>query len=254
MRAARRPHRGVAPAPGSPRPGGHIRALPPRSRAPTRWRGGTSHCDDPDATAPAEPASAGTSYSAAVSARLTLVAHAATTATARAAFPLDEPLEPRGRAAAEAAGERLRRVTRAMRSPARAAGETAVALGLTTTVDAGLVDWDLGDWRGHTLDAISVADPDAVAVWLTDPDGAPHGGESLTAVLARVAAWLGTVDGDGHTVAVTHAAVVRAAVVTTLGAAPSGFWRLDVSPLTATVLRGGPSRWTVRATGVPLDA
>jgi broad specificity phosphatase PhoE len=73
-------------------------------------------------------------------------------------------------------------------------------------------------------------------------------------VLARVAAWLRTVDGDGHTVAVTHAAVVRAAVLTTLDAAPSGFWRLDVAPLTATVLRGGPLRWTVRAAALPLDA
>jgi broad specificity phosphatase PhoE len=54
-------------------------------------------------------------------------------------------------------------------------------------------------------------------------------------------------------VAVTHAAVVRAAVVVTLGAPPAGFWRIDVAPLTATVLRGGPGRWTVRGTGLPLD-
>jgi broad specificity phosphatase PhoE len=191
---------------------------------------------------------------AAVSARLTLVAHAATAATVRVAFPLDEPLEPRGLAAAQEAGDRLRRVTRALRSPATAAGETAEALGLAATVDAGLTDWDLGEWRGNTLDDIAAADPEAVTAWLADPDAAPHGGESLAAVLDRVGAWLRTVEEDGHTVAVTHAAVVRAAVVTTLDAAPSGFWRLDVAPLTATVLRGGPMRWTVRATGVPLDA
>ncbi|MDT7577644.1 MAG: hypothetical protein QOH17_3977 [Pseudonocardiales bacterium] len=189
-----------------------------------------------------------------MSARLTLVAHAATAATVRVAFPLDEPLEPRGLAAAQGAGGRLRRVTRALRSPAKAAGETAEALGLAATVDAGLTDWDLGEWRGNTLDDIAAADPEAVTAWLADPDAAPHGGESLAAVLDRVGAWLRTVEEDGHTVAVTHAAVVRAAVVTTLDAAPSGFWRLDVAPLTATVLRGGPMRWTVRATGVLLDA
>lgn len=183
-----------------------------------------------------------------------MVAHAATAATVRAAFPLDESLERRGVAAAQEAAGHLGRVARALRSPAAAARETAEALGLATAVDVGLADWDLGEWRGHTLDEIAAADPDAVGAWLTVPDAAPHGGESLTALLGRVAEWLRIADGEGHTVAVTHAAVVRAAVVATLGAPPSGFWRLDIAPLTATVLRGGPSRWTVRGTAVPLGA
>jgi len=230
-----------------------------------------------------------------VNARLTLVAHASTAATARAVFAGDEGLEPRG-AAAAAAATRLRRVTRTVCSPARAAVETAAALGLAATVDAGLADWDLGEWRGRALDEVA-----GIAEWVADPDAAPHGGESLTALLARVAAWLAAVDltvapdgsagargwagaaggagsaggaaggagpaggaaagagsagggAVGHAVAVTHAAVVRAAVVVTLGAPAAGFWRIDVAPLTATVLRGGPGRWTVRRTALPLDA
>jgi len=220
-----------------------------------------------------------------VNARLTLVAHASTAATARAVFAGDEGLEPRG-AAAAAAATRLRRVTRTVCSPARAAVETAAALGLAATVDAGLADWDLGEWRGRALDEVA-----GIAEWVADPDAAPHGGESLTALLARVAAWLAAVDltvapdgsagargwagaaggagsaggaaggagsaggaAVGHAVAVTHAAVVRAAVVVTLGAPAAGFWRIDVAPLTATVLRGGPGRWTVRGTALPLDA
>ena len=220
-----------------------------------------------------------------MNARLTLVAHASTAATARAVFAGDEGLEPRG-AAAAAAATRLRRVTRTVCSPARAAVETAAALGLAATVDAGLADWDLGEWRGRALDEVA-----GIAEWVADPDAAPHGGESLTALLARVAAWLAAVDltvapngsagargwagaaggagsaggaaagagsagggAVGHAVAVTHAAVVRAAVVVTLGAPAAGFWRIDVAPLTATVLRGGPGRWTVRRTALPLDA
>jgi len=220
-----------------------------------------------------------------VNARLTLVAHASTAATARAVFAGDEGLEPRG-AAAAAAATRLRRVTRTVCSPGRAALETAAALGLAATVDAGLADWDLGEWRGRALDEVA-----GIAEWVADPDAAPHGGESLTALLARVAAWLAAVDltvapdgsagargwagaaggagsaggaaagagsagggAVGHAVAVTHAAVVRAAVVVTLGAPAAGFWRIDVAPLTATVLRGGPGRWTVRRTALPLDA
>jgi broad specificity phosphatase PhoE len=53
-------------------------------------------------------------------------------------------------------------------------------------------------------------------------------------------------------VAVTHGAVVRAAVLVVLGAPAQGLWRIDVAPLTATVLRGGSGRWTVRSTGVSL--
>ena len=210
-----------------------------------------------------------------MNARLTLVAHASTAATARAVFAGDEGLEPRG-AAAAAAATRLRRVTRTVCSPARAAVETAAALGLAATVDAGLADWDLGEWRGRALDEVA-----GIAEWVADPDAVPHGGESLTALLALVAAWLAAVDltvapdgsagargwagaaggagsagggAVGHAVAVTHAAVVRAAVVVTLGAPAAGFWRIDVAPLTATVLRGGPGRWTVRRTALPLDA
>ena len=265
-----------------------------------------------------------------MNARLTLVAHASTAATARALFSRDEGLEPRGAAAAGAASA-PRRITRAVCSPARAAVETAGALGLAATVDPGLADWHLGEWRGRALDEIAAAHPADVAAWLADPDAAPHGGESLTALLARVAGWLagaglsagpdgaagawgsggstgragltgawgsgGSAAGAGaggsgggaasagargsggsaaevgsaagavpaagagpaggaalaHTVAVTHAAVVRAAVVVTLGAPPAGFWRIDVAPLTATLLRGGPGRWTVRSTALPLD-
>lgn len=193
-------------------------------------------------------------YGAGMSARLTLIAHAATVATTRAAFADDEGLEPRAAAVSASGAACIRRVTRAVCSPAPAAVETAAALGLSATSDPGLADWHLGDWRGRTLDEVATQAPAAVAAWLADPDAAPHGGESLAALVGRVAQWLVGRDGDGHTVAVTHAAVVRAAVIATLGAPAAGFWRIDVAPLTATVLRGGPSRWTVRGTALPLAA
>lgn len=187
-----------------------------------------------------------------MSARLTLVTHSSTAATATAAFPAGEALDARGAARADEARGRLERVTRAVCAPAAACRATADALGLPVETEPDLRDWDLGRWRGHTLDEVGTAEPEAVRSWLTEPDGAPHGGESLVALLERVAAWLEAVPADGHTVAVTHAAVVRAAVVSALSAGPAGFWRIDVAPLTATVFRGGPGRWTVRSTGLPL--
>jgi broad specificity phosphatase PhoE len=186
-----------------------------------------------------------------VNARVTFVAHASTPATAAAAFPRDEPLEPRGRERAAAAGEVLPRAAAWRHSPDRASAETAADLRIAAEPDDGLRGWDLGRWAGSTLDDVAAADPAGVQTWLSDPAAAPHGGEPLTALLDRVAAWLDAVP-DGHLLAVCGPAVVRAAVVTVLGAPAPAFWRIDVAPLTLTDLRGGPPRWTVRTTGAPL--
>lgn len=183
--------------------------------------------------------------------RVTFVGPAPTAATAAAAFPAGEPLDARGRTWAEQARERVPRAQHAVRGPEPACAQTCAVFGLDAAPQPALAGWDLGDWAGATLDRVARDRPDAVAAWLGDPDAAPHGGESLRALLARVRGWL---DGlpDAHTLAVCDTALARAAVVEVLGAPPSAFWRVDAGPLTVTDLRGGPRRWTVRATGVPL--
>lgn len=120
---------------------------------------------------------------------------------------------------------------------------------LTAQAVAQLRDWELGRWRGRSLDDLADTEPGAVGEWLSDPAAAPHGGEPLVAVLARAAEWLTGVPGDGHTVVVTHSALVRGIAVAVLGAPPESFWRIDVAPLTATTIRGGPGRWTLRSLG-----
>jgi broad specificity phosphatase PhoE len=50
---------------------------------------------------------------------------------------------------------------------------------------------------------------------------------------------------DGRAIAVTHAGVVKAAVVHALGAPPAAFWRVDVTPLALTELHAHDGRWTV---------
>ena len=72
--------------------------------------------------------------------------------------------------------------------------------------------------RPH-LEELVAERPDETRRWMTDPDSAPHGGESLRAFAARVCAWLdGQARRDGTCVAITHGGVVKAAVLHALGA------------------------------------
>ncbi|CRK57409.1 Probable phosphoglycerate mutase [Alloactinosynnema sp. L-07] len=170
---------------------------------------------------------------------LTVVSHAATAATRLAAFPADEPIEHTGIDGGP-------RADTAVRGPESRCAQTAAALGLSADPDDRLRDCDYGRWRGRTLDEVAAAEPDAVAIWLTDPGAAPHGGETLLDLLDRVGGWLDTPPDGRRTVAVTHPAVAKAMIVRALGADPSAFWRIDIAPLSRTILRGGPGRWTLR--------
>ena len=94
---------------------------------------------------------------------------------------------------------------------------------------------------------MSAEEPEALARWLSDPEAAPHGGESVRAVCDRVGSWLEAVARDeGRTVAVAEPEIVRAAVVRALRAPESAFWRTDVPPLSAVELSGRAGRWNVR--------
>jgi broad specificity phosphatase PhoE len=175
--------------------------------------------------------------------RLLLVRHASTDAVRAAAFGSDEPLDARGRSAA--ARLRLPRVDEVLVSPALRARETASLAGLIASGEAP-AECDFGRWAGLTLREVAEREPDAVREWMTDPGSAPHGGESLTSVLARVGEWLSAQAGlSGSAVAITHGGVVKACVVIALGAPPSAFWRVDVAPLAITELRAHDGRWTI---------
>jgi broad specificity phosphatase PhoE len=187
--------------------------------------------------------------------RVTLICHGATTAVRTAAFPGDEPLHERAAAAATRLAGALRRIDDALTSPALRARQTAAALSLDATEDPMLRDCDYGRWTGRRVSDVEKEEPDAVVSWLTDVEAAPHGGESLAALHGRVAAWLGRCGRDGgHVVAVTHAAVIRAAIVHALGAPASSFWRMDIAPLSLTDLRWNDGRWTLRAMGMPMGS
>jgi broad specificity phosphatase PhoE len=180
-----------------------------------------------------------------VSRRLLLVRHASTDAVRAAAFGADEPLDVRGRIAAAHLAARLPRADVVLASAARRAAETASLAGLVVAGEAP-GECDFGTWSGRTLRSIAESDEAGVRAWMTEPDAAPHGGESLTAMLARVRSWLDALaSGDGTAIAITHAGVVKAAVVAALDAPPLAFWRIDVSPTSITELHAHDGRWTV---------
>jgi broad specificity phosphatase PhoE len=185
-----------------------------------------------------------------MTARLDLLAHGASAATRATRFPDDEPLEASAVSALEALRGRLRPYAEVLISPARAARETAAALGFDAEVEMALSDCDYGRWRGLASKDVAKREPDEFATWLGDPAPAPHGGESLADLIERIGAWLTQASArEGATLAITHAAIVRATIVNALGAGSSAFARIDVAPLSLARLSGHGQRWNLVALG-----
>ncbi|MFJ9428726.1 histidine phosphatase family protein [Streptomyces sp. NPDC101490] len=184
--------------------------------------------------------------------RLTLISPATSGALREVRFDDDSPLDPGGAALAEAAAPAVPAAARAYRSPSVRCRDTARALGLTAAPVDALAGCATGRWRGRTLAEVAATEEAALAVWLSDPTAAPHGGESLSALRVRVGDWLDALgSGSGPVVVVAEPDVVRAATVHALGAPDTTARRLDVRPLTAVRLSGRAGRWNVLA-GEPL--
>ncbi|MEV5641359.1 histidine phosphatase family protein [Streptomyces flaveolus] len=136
-------------------------------------------------------------------------------------------------------------------SPTPRSRATGDALGYAPLAQLALRECDMGRWGGLTLGEAMAREPAAVDTWLADPRSAPHGGESLLALIGRVGGWLDTrpgEDGD-RIVAVAEPSVIRAALVHALKAPPATYWNLDVRPLSTTTLTGRAGRWTLRFDG-----
>lgn len=201
--------------------------------------------------------------------RVMLISPGMNAALREARFAGDAPLDDSGLTRARAVAGSVPAADRWLRGPSRRCTATAEALGLRADAEQALRDWDMGRWSGARLPEVSADEPDGVAAWLADPSAAPHGGESLLELCARVGAWLDSsheraagrvpevagsgVPGKGvaRVLGVAEPGVIRAAVVHALALPPQAFWRLDVAPLTVTELSGRSGRWNLRC-GRPL--
>lgn len=180
--------------------------------------------------------------------RLILISHAQTNAMRTASFPTDEPLNlvglrdlGKGRGLV-ADADRAHAVLTA--SETRAV-QTAEGLGITAQPVPALRDLDYGEWAGREMEQVP---HDQLLLWLTDPTARPHGGESVTDVIGRVRAWTETISATPRrTLAVTHPAVIRAAILIALHAPAESFWRIDIAPLSRTVLHHRGPGWTLRS-------
>jgi broad specificity phosphatase PhoE len=188
-----------------------------------------------------------------VPARLTLISHAATQAQRGAAFPLDEPIDDHELTKIAAINWQAPRTQQILTAPEHRTRQTAQALGLHAIASPDLRDCSYGAWCGRALSELQSETPGGVAAWLTDPAATPHGGESIVDLIERIATWLDFQRNTGHTIAVTHPAVIRSAIIHSLSAPAQSFWRIDIAPLTLTDLRHNGRSWTIRSTAVPLS-
>jgi broad specificity phosphatase PhoE len=181
--------------------------------------------------------------------RATLISHAATVALKRASIPLDEPLLEGESAKIAALAWIPPRAQTVCCGPELRTQQTAKAFGLQPSITPELRDVDYGTWKGKEIEEIHAIDPEGLANWLTDGNAAPHNGESFTSLIERVQHWMDGRAGTGHTVAITHPAVIRAAILYAMHAPPESFWRIEIGPLSITDLRFNGRLWTVRSMG-----
>ncbi len=183
-----------------------------------------------------------------MAARLMLVAHAATSATKRAAFPVDEAVD-----GLEDIGPVKLRAGLWLSGPELRCRQTATALGRQPNVVDGFADLDAGRWAGADLGELMAKEPESVMAWMTDVTAAPHGGESLQDLIKRVGDALDrrATDGlpwpDGLSVLVAAPLVIRAALVHLLAAPSDLLFAVDIEPLSATLVTGHRDRWKLRA-------
>lgn len=190
--------------------------------------------------------------SQAIPARVTFISHAATVAVRRAAFPLDEPLVEGEIEKIAGIGWSMPRVQYILSGPEQRTKQTAEGLGLKATVAMELVDVNYGVWRGKGIEEIQESDPQGLTAWLTDLEAIPHGGDSFAQLIERIGHWMESRTKAGHTLAVTHPAVIRAAILFALQLPAQSFWRIDIAPLSRTDLRYDQERWTIRSMGCAL--
>ena len=213
---------------------------------------------------PPDPAAALPGPLPAGATKVLLVRHGETTwgADGRFAGREDVPLSNRGRRQASSVGDRVKplRPSIVLTSPLQRCQLTATAIGSASgapvVVHEALLDGLLGEWTGCRPSEIESGWPAEFAVWRSDPDAAPPGGESFNDIRRRVSPLLAEVAQRyrGHTVVlVTHAATTKMLLVSALDVPSEAAYRIRVDTASLSGLTidpdGGTVVWAVNETG-----
>jgi broad specificity phosphatase PhoE len=186
--------------------------------------------------------------------RLYLLAHAPTAAQRHFRFPADEGVEPVDPAVADRVLAKIGRCGVVWRGPERRAEETAAMFRLDAMACQDLRAWSAGAWAGQAVASVAERDPAGFAAWRTDPDATPNGGESLRGLIERATGWLeAQVSDAGRILVIADPTVIRAAIMSVLDAPPSTFWRLDVPPLSLSIVQHANGEWRLRGLNVDVD-
>jgi broad specificity phosphatase PhoE len=149
----------------------------------------------------------------------------------------DEPLDERGRE--DATRLQLHRSVHMSIAPDASAREAAMLMGADGEVDPRLRAIDLGRWAGRRPDEVDARE---LEQWFTDPDAVPHGGESITDFVGRLAKWLDDCRGD-HLAVVVAGGTAQGIVAAAIGAR---FFGLEVQPADSINLRRSAGSWHLR--------
>jgi broad specificity phosphatase PhoE len=168
----------------------------------------------------------------------------------------DPGLDDLGRRQADAlavalhAGSVGGRAARVVCSPLLRTRETAEALGLPVTIDDRWIELDYGVLDGTALTELPA---ELWERWVSDPDFAPDGGESIADLGVRVRAAcedLADEAAERDVIVVTHVSPVKAAVGWALGVGDHTAWHLYVAPASITRIAVGRPRRSLHAFNV----
>jgi broad specificity phosphatase PhoE len=128
--------------------------------------------------------------------------------------------------------------------PEPACQQSLAALGGGGEVLPALAGPDLGTWTGRPLADVAAQDPSGLQAWLSSPDARPHGGETLTELVGRLAGALA----DRRWPAGTSGLVLtplaaRALTVAALGGPAALVLAVDVGYTGQVLLSRSGNRW-----------
>jgi broad specificity phosphatase PhoE len=181
-----------------------------------------------------------------------LVRHGQTTfnVEARLAGRLEAPLTPFGRLQAQATAAVINAagpIARVVSSPLSRTRETAAAFGQQVDLDDRWIELDYGEFDGCPVGDVPA---NVWKTWRADPDFAPPGGETLTALGARVRSAcddLAHEAAHGNVVVVSHVSPIKAAVIWALGVSQTTAWRMFLGTASITRIAVGPDGPSMRS-------